>query len=119
MEEKTFLTEGGVTVTNARFIVPSQIYAMSGITSVKNSMETPKRAYPIVCGIVGLILLASVPLVGIVLIAIAVIWWVGQKAQYHVLLTTAGGEMKALSSTNKDFISNVIKALNDAIVARG
>lgn len=39
MAEKTFLDEGGVTVTNARFVVPAQTYAMSEITSVKSLDE--------------------------------------------------------------------------------
>jgi ABC-type Fe3+ transport system permease subunit len=119
MEEKTFLSEGGVTVTNARFIVSSQTYAMSGITSVKNSQEPPKRSYPIICGLLGLLFLVGVPLLGIVLVILAIVWWIGQKSQYHVLLTTASGEMKALSSTDGDLITKVVQALNDAIVARG
>jgi hypothetical protein len=41
MAERTFLDEGGVTVTNARFVVPVQTYAMSGITSVKSLKHTP------------------------------------------------------------------------------
>ncbi len=39
MEEKIFLNEGGVIVTSARFVVPSQTYAMSGVTSVKSYEE--------------------------------------------------------------------------------
>lgn len=119
MEERSFLKEGGIAVTSARFIVPSQTYAMAGVTSVKNAEESPKRSYPIVCGIIGLLFLFGVPVVGLVLIVTAVVWWIGQKRQYHVLLTTAGGEMKALSSQDGSFISRVVQALNDAIVARG
>lgn len=119
MEEKSIFNEGGVTVTSARFIVPSQTYAVAGITSVKNYEERPKRSYPIGCGIVGLLFLAWVPVLGIALIVLAAIWWNGQKTKYEVLLTTAGGEVKALSSQNGQFISKVIQALNEAIVARG
>ena len=43
MAEQTFLNESGVTVTNTRFIVPAQTYAMSGITSVKSLRRDPKR----------------------------------------------------------------------------
>ena len=35
VQETTFFEQGNVKVTNARFIVPSQTYAMSDITSVK------------------------------------------------------------------------------------
>jgi ABC-type Fe3+ transport system permease subunit len=119
MEEKNILNENGITVTNTRFIVPSQTYAMAGITSVKNFKESPKRSYPIGCGIVGLLFLGGAPIVGIVLIVLAVVWWIGQKSTYHVVLTTAGGEVKALSNQSEEFISKVIHALNEAIVARG
>lgn len=119
MEEQTFLSENGVTVTNARFLVPTQTYAVTGITSVKNDKETPKRSYPIWCGIIGLLLLFSIPILGGALIVLAIVWWIGQKPRYHVFLTTAGGETKALSSQNGPFISRVVQALNDAIVARG
>lgn len=119
MEEKTFFTDGGVTVTNARFIVPSQTYAMSGITSVKTSQELPKRLYPIICGVLGLALLMSSTGFAVLLIAVAAVWWFGQKTEYHVLLTTSSGEAKALSSDNGDFISKVVQALNESIVSRG
>ena len=35
MEETTFFNEGGLTVTNSRFVVPGQTYAMSGVTSIR------------------------------------------------------------------------------------
>lgn len=36
MEEKSFYNEGGVSVSNSRFIAGGQTYAMSGVTSVKS-----------------------------------------------------------------------------------
>ena len=119
MEEKNFLDENGVVVTNTRFIVSSQTYAMSGITSVKNSYQPPSRFFPVVLLLVGLLCLVGAPAVGVILIVVAVLWLIGQKTDYHVLLTTASGEAKALSSNNKEFIAKVVQALNDAIVARG
>lgn len=119
MEEQSFLSEGNVKVTTTRFIVPSQTYAMSGITSVKNSHEPPVRIYPIVCGLIGLLCLAGAPVIGMIFIVLAIVWWIGQRTTYHVVLTTASGEAKALSSTDGQYISNVIDALNNAIVARG
>ncbi|MEK7207774.1 MAG: DUF6232 family protein [Pseudomonadota bacterium] len=119
MEEKTFFSDGGITVTNTRFIVPSQTYAMSGITSVKNSHESPKRSYPIICGVLGLVFLPGALVVGLIIAGVAIVWWLGQKTQYHVVLTTSGGEVKALSTVDGALISKVVQALNDAIVARG
>jgi hypothetical protein len=42
-----------------------------------------------------------------------------RKSTHHVVLSSASGETRALNSKNKEFIANVINALNQAIVSRG
>ncbi|TXH03234.1 MAG: QacE [Nevskiaceae bacterium] len=120
--EKTFLSEGGVTVTNTRFIVPSQTYAMSGITSVKSFEETPSRKGPIILIAIGLLAMLGGKdsiVVALLFLAGGIAWWVLKKAKYHVLLSSASGEAKALSSPDQAWIGRVVGALNDAIVHRG
>ncbi len=122
MEEKNFFNEGGVSVTNARFMSQGQTYAMSGITSVKSFREGPSRKGPIVLGVIGLLALASggvATAVGVLLIGGAIALWFLQKPEFSVLLSSASGEAKALTSKDGDFISKVVAALNDAIVHRG
>ncbi len=122
MEEKTFLNEGGVTVTNARFIVPSQTYAMSGVTSVKSFEEQPSRTGPIVLIIVGVLCFlggGQAIVIGLLFIAGGIAWWMLEKATFHVLLSSASGEAKALSSKDRGWIGRVVGALNDSIVHRG
>ena len=120
MEEKTFLNEAGITVTNARFIVSSQTYAMSGITSVKNSHEPPSRTGSTICGAIGLVLLIlSAWLYGAVFVAVAVAFWFSEKSRYHIVLATSGGELKALTREDAALVARVVQALNDAIVFRG
>lgn len=122
MEEKTFLNEGNVVVTSARFIVPSQTFAMSGITSVKAFEEKPNRLWPILFLLIGALLLfggRDTVLIGILLAGMGVAWMALQKAIFHVLLTTASGEAKALSSHDGEWVNKVIAALNESIVHRG
>jgi hypothetical protein len=122
MEEKSFFNEGGVSVSNSRFIVPGQTYAMSGITSVKSYRQDPSRKGPIILGIVGLLALGgggNAVFLGLLLIAGAVAWWFSQKPEFSVLLTSASGEAKALTNKDGQFITRVVNALNDAIVHRG
>ena len=122
MEEQTFLSEGGVSVTNARFMTPGQTYAMSGVTSVKSARSDPSRKPPIIMGIIGVLALAgggSVAIVGLFLIAGAVAMWFLQKPAFHVLLNSASGENTALTNKDEQFITKVVAALNDAIVHRG
>ena len=119
MEEKNFFEYEDVKVTNSRFIVASQTFAMSNITSVKASKEVPNRFWPITLIVLGVLLLIGSPIPGLVVAGIGVVWLVMQKTMFHVMLTTAGGETSALSSKQRNYIEKVVQALNDAIVARG
>jgi hypothetical protein len=124
MAEETFLNEGEVTVTNARFIVPSQTHAMSGITSVKNLRHDPSRKGPIVLIVIGLFALANgaaqdaLP-AALMFLAGGIGWWVLQKPEFTVVLSSSSSESKALVSKDGAFISRVVDALNRAIIARG
>lgn len=119
-EEKTFFEHGGVKVTNARFIVPSQTYAMSGITSVKFFTEKPGLALPIAAFLIALVALSNngnIWSIGIpALVGVALLM---RKATHHVVLSTSSGETRALASKDRLFIGSVIDGLNHAIVSRG
>ena len=119
--EKVYFQEGGVTVTKARFIVPDQTYAMSGITSVKAAIDQPLKG-PAILGGVGVLMMFSGDVVAIIfgflLIAGAILWFIKRK-KHIVVLSTASGEAKAISSDNSSFIGKIIAALNEAIIDRG
>lgn len=119
MTEQTFFDEGGVTVTNARFIVPSQTYAMSGVTSVKSLRRNPSRKGSIVLIVLGLLAMWIDIFVGLLIIGGGVIWWVVSKPLYAIVLSSASGEAEVFSSMDATFISRIVNALNEAIVARG
>lgn len=120
IQEKTFYEHGEVKVTNTRFIVPSQTYAMSGITSVRFFTEKPGLLMPIAAFLIALLVGAgngNIWAVGIpVFIGVGLLL---RKATHHVVLSSASGETRALNSKNKEFIANVINALNQAIISRG
>jgi hypothetical protein len=120
VQEQTYYECGSVKVTNARFIVPSQTYAIAGITSVKFYTKKPNILWPLIAFFIaiaallnnGNIWIVGIPLVvGVLLIL--------RKAEHHVVLSSASGETRALQSKNKEFIENVINGLNQAIIARG
>ncbi len=122
VKEVVFLNDQGVRVTNTRFILPKQTFAMSGITSVQAHEEKPSKVAPMVLIVGGT--LAAVnggagAAVGIPILIAGVIWWVLQKTTYLVLLHTASGEAKALSSHDEAWISRVVHAINDSIIHRG
>lgn len=119
-EEKTFFNHDNVTVTNARFIVDSQTFAMSNITSVKSSEVAPSRFLPVLLMLIGLLILVGGASVwALAFIGGGVLWLLTQHTVFHVMLTTAGGETSALKSNQREYVQQVVQALNDAIVARG
>jgi ethanolamine utilization microcompartment shell protein EutS len=123
VEEQTFLNEDNVTITNSRFIVPGQTYTVNTITSVKNLEISPSRKGPIILGAIGILCLlpgeTGTIVLGVLLLACAIAWFVMQKSTYTVVLSSASGEIEAISTKDFDFASRIIKGLNDAIVARG
>lgn len=122
MGEKVFFSKGSVKVTDTRFIVSRQTFAMSGITSIKLDEDKPPRTIPfffIITGVIGLFLGKTILPFGIAFIVLGAAWYALQRSHYHVLLHSASGETKAFSSKNKKWVKNVVTALNDSIIYRG
>ena len=113
-----FFDDGTVTVTKTRFVVGSQIIALSGVTSVAATEVAPKKLWPIGTLVLAFILIPF-PLAAAVVAIISIIWLFLQKPLYAVVLNTSGGELKALTNPDKNYVAKVITALNSAIIARG
>ena len=125
-EEKVFFNQGGVTITQTRFLIPGQTFAMSGVTSVATSREDPSRKWPILLIIVGaIVFLAGVSqeivaaIVGLILAGLGVLWFRSLKPTFYIGLHTAGVENRALESKDEQWINGIATALNQAIIARG
>jgi hypothetical protein len=118
--EHTFFKEGGVSVTNKRFIVPGQTYAMAAVTSVAFSEIPAKRGWPLFFAFIGLLLALgdSTRVVGILLLVAGIGVAVMMKSDYAVALRSAGGEIHATTSKDEQFITRVVEAINNAIVYR-
>ena len=46
----------------------------------------------------------------------SIVWMSRIKTQYHVNLSSAAGEVHALTSKNKAYIEKIVVSINDAIV---
>lgn len=123
MEEREFFAGENVYVSLTRFVVFGKTYAMSGVTSVKASEVPPSRGGPLFLGLAGLMCFTGDGVswtgLGIVLLGLAAWVWIMQRPEYFILLSTASGEVQALKSQDRQYISEVVQALNDCIVARG
>lgn len=122
MAEQTFYENNGVTVTNARFIVPGQTYAMSGVTSVKSLRHDPSKKGPIILIILGLLGFAAgkdAMFVAFLMLAAGIAWLVLNKPKFSVVLNSSSGEAEAMTSKDQGIIQQIVSALNESIIARG
>ncbi|MDX2242346.1 MAG: DUF6232 family protein [Leptolyngbyaceae cyanobacterium bins.302] len=138
MTEETFLNHDLVQVTKTRFITPGETYAVNGIISVKTTQVAEEVPSPLKEKITTLVwswvILGTLTaiaytihqeivgtLIGIFLLLMSGgIFGLKTKVPKHaVTLRTSSGEVKALESDDVEFIQQVVKALNQAIIARG
>ncbi|PHV31621.1 hypothetical protein CSQ94_20260 [Janthinobacterium sp. BJB312] len=120
MEERTFFEQGDVKVTNARFVSGGQTYAMSNVTSVKPFEKKPPRALGIILALLGLGIMAGTSfMLGLLVLGagLAILFLV--KPVYHVLLATSAGETRALMTKNREYLNQVVQAVNEAMIHRG
>lgn len=123
--EQTYFDDGRVRVTNTRFIVGAQTYAVRNITSVEVVRHPPNRRAPIILLIASAIFTiemgkhGATPEFALGLLGLVVsIWWLlNQRPTYAVVLATSAGEIRALESRKSSFIDSVVVAINDAIVS--
>jgi len=131
--EKVFFDAHGIKVTNARFIVNKQTYAMASVNSVKvgfTDLTPPKTGSIILSVLGGLVLLSAfgnlrqhmqMAFGGAVMLGIGIMWFrsIKPKFEYKLILTTSSGETTALTSNSEADIRVVEAALNNSIIHRG
>ncbi len=129
-QEQKFYSDNVVAVTTTRVVIGGATYALRNITSVSMTYTPPKILGGILLLVVGLLLWlggfisihsASPAPIGVYLIGGAmviggVLLIVTAKTSYHVNLSSAAGEVHALSSKNKAYIEKIVVSINDAIV---
>lgn len=119
MEEKMFYETGDISVSNSRFIVDGQTYAMGNVTSVKTGEEKANKATGVILALIGFFTLFGSIWVGLIILIVGVLAFIGAKDKYSVVLSTSSGENQALTSEDKAYIEKVVFALNESIVSRG
>jgi uncharacterized membrane protein len=133
-EERSFLNDRGVYVSNTRVVIQGTTYATANITSVRKHMVPAKNGCALVMVIFGALgalgglapaLAGSgderwLPLVlSAILLTLGIVWLRSVRPTYHVMLATAGGERQGLTSQDEGVVDRVTAAIADAIVHRG
>nr|HET6902852.1 DUF6232 family protein [Ktedonobacteraceae bacterium] len=123
MSEMPILTVGEVTVTKTRAVFGGKTYAMTNISSVTIAKKKINIVLVVIVGLIGLGCLgalASSPIAGLIgLIIVAGLIYLLVKPSYGVLITSAGGESQAYTSSNRVLIERIVSAVNEAIINRG
>ncbi len=127
-EETTFYSDNqGVRVTNTRLIVDQTTYAMANIASVSTTTTKPSYTGPLLLIAAGAIIFFTTiggrspesAIVGVIVVALGVLWWRSKKPIYHLRITSASGESNALWSKNRNYVDKVVQAINEAMIHRG
>lgn len=129
-QEQRIYSDNVVAVTTTRVIVGGTTYALRNITSVRMTYTPPKVLGAILLLVFGLLLLfggfvsihtespapIGVYIAGGASVIAGILLMVTAKASYHVNLSSAAGEVHALTSKDRAYIEKVVVSINDAIV---
>lgn len=130
--ERIFFNHGGVLVSNARFVTLTTTYAMAQITSVRTAADPERPEWSVGAAIFGVLGLGCGGVLGVagrfgfgalfalLGLGLAVLAY-GSKflRRYYVVISTASGEVTALTGDNWPMIASVAQAVSNALIARG
>ena len=126
-EETVYYQDEKVRITNSRAVIGDKTFAMANITSVAAEVTRGNYLLPVLLLPAGLCTASigllsdeqSIFVVGIIFILAAFAVSGQAKNRYSVTIGSASGESNALTSTDKDYISDIVEAMNEAIIQRG
>jgi hypothetical protein len=119
IDETIFFEELDVKITNARLKIGSQTFSLNNITSVDIG-EEKQGCLPafggllLISGVVNLFSSGEDKGIAIFMIVIGA-GMLSIPKQYHVILRTAGNEVKVLQNPDKTYIEKIIDAINNAM----
>lgn len=121
MDEKNFYQDSTVTVTQSRFIVSGKTYAMRNISSVHVSKIEPSKKGAIIIILIGLVMAfsAEVRAAGILFLVLGALWAFLSKNKYAVRISSNSGEANSLVSKDQSYITNIVDAVNNAMIYKG
>jgi hypothetical protein len=119
--ETTFYQDGGVLVTQSRYVTNAKTYAMRNISSVHIFEIVKSKTAPVILAVLGFFLLFAndFRIIGGLLLAGGVGALFLIKNEYAVRISTNSGEANSLVSKDKNYIQKIVSALNKAIIHRG
>lgn len=119
--EKIFYQDANVTVTQSRFVTETTTYAMRNISSVTLYKLTKSRFVQIVLIILGVLTMLADDLkfLGLLIIAAGILWLYKTKDEYSVRITSNAGESDGFISHDRQVVSTIVDAVNQAMAYQG
>lgn len=121
-----FADPSGVQVTDKRVTIGNVTYAVANITSVSTVAENPSRLGPKLAVVIGFAIVVDQifhkalgpALLGAFVLALGYFWYRGAKPVWQLRIASASGEITPLQSANRQWISAIAQAINEAIIHR-
>ncbi len=118
MAEETFFSEAGITVTKTLLTTPVKSVSIANVASVSKWVDVPKKTLPIVLIVVGVLTIALFG-IGLIPLAIGIVMLIVNKKSFGVHLESSGASSTAFSSKDEALVDRIVKAVAQAIAARG
>jgi hypothetical protein len=144
-DERIFLNESNIYVSNTKVILHGTTFATANITSVSKRLTPASTGCAVILIVLGMIsILGAISIFGAlifgafgtfkadqvgcslvallsaaVILAAGVFWLRSLKPTYHVFLASASAERSGLSSQDEALVDRVTAAISDAITHRG
>ena len=129
-EEKVIYEQGNIRITNLRAIFGDKTYAISNITSVTKKEKTNLSAFlPVAIIVVGIAFISFaffVDAINWAAISFGVFMVVGGyfvamllKTEYFVQIGSASGEEQAYKSKSIAKVTDIVRAINQAMIQQG
>ncbi|MEO8381415.1 MAG: DUF6232 family protein [Acidobacteriota bacterium] len=132
-EERVFLSDSGIYISNTKVNINGTTYATANITSVAKRFTPASKGCAILLVVAGAFALlgsfgafnssassgAVALLFALAILAAGIAWLRALKPTYHVVLASAAAERQGLSSKDEALVDRVTMAINDAITHRG
>lgn len=121
MDRKVFFSDGGVIISDNRFIGSGYIYNIRDLTAARLGIIEPPRWLALFSVVLGLVLLLTEDalfVVGGFFISLGIMAGIFSQTRYAVILQTATGEHRVLLNRSRGYILQVVDALDAAICHR-
>ena len=129
-EEKVIYEQGDIRITNLRAIFGAKTYAISNIMSVTKKERTNLSAFlPVVIIVLGIAFISFAffnEVINWIAIGFGVLMVVGGyfvamllKTEYFVEIGSASGEEQAYHSKSIVKVTDIVRAINQAIIEQG